>query len=485
MGKNNGTKNLFNKRSLKYGTNAAILTVGVIVLAVVLNLVVGLFDLKLDLTPNKLFSLSEATENVLDELNREVQIIGLFDDGAVTSNNEYKQVTELLDLYAKNPKVSVEYIDPDRNPGIMNQLDPDNSLDLRATNFVVKSVVNGNEKKKKLEYYDLFQMEIDQYSLSQYTTGSNAEQGFTGAIKYVTSEYTPAIYFTEGHEENDVDYEYRNLKGYLEKNNILVKNLNLMTVEKVPDDAELVVVASPKRDLSYTERDVLDSYFYNGGNAIFMFDYLENDPSFEEMNKLLNKYNLAVNYDKVKETDDSRHLPQDPYTLVVDGYVNTIVPKAFSTLFNDSRSISILKNDKEYITATSLIKTSDNAVGEMVNKSRGDDLNGPLDLAVAVEYKGGQQPSKIIAIGNSSFISDSAYQIYGDFYFNNINFFMSSINWMVEIEDEIIVPTKNYEVNRFNITQQQATIMGGVLVVVFPLLILGTGLMVYLRRRHL
>jgi hypothetical protein len=485
MGKNNGIKNLFNKRSLKYGTNAAIMTAAVIVMAVVLNLLVGLLDLKLDLTPSKLYSLTETTQDFLKELDQEVEIIGLFDDAELSSGSEYKQVTDLLALYAKNPKIKVRYIDPDRNPGIMNQLDPDDTMDLRSTDFVVKSIVNGNEKKKKLEYYDLFDVQFDQYTYDPYSTGSNAEQGFTGAIKYVTSEYTPVIYFTEGHDENNVDNLYANLKGYLERNNILVKSINLMTSESVPEDAELVVALSPKKDLTYAEREVLEKYLNDGGNAIFLFDYIESDPSFNEFNGMLSKYNLAVNYDKVKETDESRHLPKDQYTLLADVYSNVVMSNEFKTYLTGSRSISILKNEKEYITTIPLIRTSENAVGEMVNKSRGSDLTGPLDLAVAVEYKGTLEPSKIVVIGNSSFITDNAYSYFGDYYFANMNFFMSCIGWMVEMEEEISIPTKAYDVNRFSITQQQATVMGGVLVVVLPLLILGTGLMVYLRRRHL
>jgi hypothetical protein len=478
-------KGFLNKKSFKYGTNAAIITAAVIVMAVVLNLLVGMLDLKLDLTPNKLFSLSEPTVNILKNLDKDVEIIGLFDDTEISTGDGYKEVTDLLGLYEKYPHITVKYVDPERNPGIINQLDPDDSLDLRSTDFLVRSVVNGVEKKKRLDYYDLFEMEFDQYSFSRYVTGSNAEQGFTGAIKYVTSDYTPVVYFTEGHEEYDVDTYYRNLKGYLEKNNILVKKINLMTAGKVPDDAKLVVVASPKKDFSYAERDVMDLYFQDGGNAIFMFDYLENDPSFDQLNSLLNKFNLAVNYDKVMETNENRHLAQDPYTLVVHGDINSVVPASFTTFLTNCRSINILKNEKEYITTIPLIGTSDTAVGEMVNKSRGENLKGPLDLAVAVEYKGSLKPSKVIAMGNSTFVNDSAYQIYGDYYFSNVNYFMTALNWMVEIKDEIIVPTKSYDVNRFNITGRQATVMTWILVVVFPLLILGTGLMVYLRRRHL
>ena len=485
MENNKDVKKFFNRRNLKYGSNSIIMIVAVIVIAILVNILVGMTDLKLDLTPNKLYSLSDATKTELKNLKQEVEIIGLFDE-EVLGGSDYKEAVELLNLYAKNPNIKVRYVDPDRNVGIIKELDPDGAMDLTSNDFVVRSKVNGVEKKKKFGYYDLFEMQQDQYSYQTQVTGSNAEQCFTGAIKYVTSEKTPVVYFTEGHSEIDVDSEYQTVKGYLEKNNYLVKGINLMTADKVPEDAALVVVASPKQDLNVSERDKLEEYAKNsGGNLIFMFDYLESDPDFDQFNSLLGEFNVAVNYDKVKENNEQRHVPSDPYTILLDVKSNSIIPSEFNTVLANSRSISILKNTKDYITTTSLMSTSDEATGEMVSKARGNDLKGPLDIAVAVEYKGGAKPSKVLVMGNASFIADSAAENYANYYQNSIIFFLQSMGWMIASEDEIIVPTKNYEVNQINITQLQSNIVGGVLVVVFPLIILGAGLMVYLRRRHL
>lgn len=476
---------IFNSRNLKYGSNSVILIVAVVAIAVLVNVIVGMGDLKLDLTPNKLYSLSDVSRNELKNLKQEVQIIGLFDEVKADSSTDMKEVTELLNLYAKYPNVKIQYVDPDKNPGIIKQLDPDNTMDLQSQDFVVKSKVNGMEKKKKLGYYDLFQMEMDQQSYQYNKTGSNAEQGFTGAIKYVTSEKTPVVYFTSNHSEIDVDSQYSNLKSYLEKNNFLTKKLDLLTVSEIPKDAELLVIAAPRSDLTMPERDKLEAYFSKGGKAIFMFDYLASDPTYDNFNALLSKFNVAVDYDKVKENDENRHLPNDQYTIVLDVPQNEIVPQEFKTLLENSRSISILKNTKEYITTTPIMSTSSNAVGEMVTKSRGEDLKGPLDIAVAVENKGGEAASKILVMGNASFIGNDAATKYGDYYTNSMAFFLQSMSWMIGKQDEIIVPTKNYEVNTLQISQLQTNIMGGVLVVVFPLLILGTGLAVFLRRRHL
>ena len=485
MEKKNGFMKFLNSRNLKYGSNSIILIIAVVVIAVLVNILVGMADLNLDLTSNKLFSLSEVTKTELANLKQEVQIIGLFDDGKIGAASQYKEVTDLLDLYAKNGNIKVEYVDPDKNPSILNDLDPDDTMDLSNASFVVKSTVNGKEKKKKLEYYDLFTTTYSESTFEETTTGSIAEQGFTGAIKYVISEVTPVVYFTEGHSEIDVDSEYANLKSYLDNNNYLVKNLNLLTTDIIPEDAELVIVASPKNDITIGEKDVLEAYLKNGGKAIFMFDYLANDPSFDQFNSLLSTYNVAVNYDKVKETDENRHIPEDQYTIVLDVPSNSIVPQAFNALLNNSRSISILKNTKEYIVTTPLMSTSAKAIGEMVSKSRGEDIKGPLDIAVAIENQGGTEISKILVIGNASFISDSAAEYYGTYYNNSIGFFLQSMSWMIDKTDEIIVPAKDYENNTIEITQLQSSMMGGVLIIIFPLLILGTGLMVYLRRRHL
>jgi len=476
--------NNINKRSLKYGSNAVILIVAVVVIAILVNLLVGMADLKLDLTTSKLFSLSDVTKSELENLDKDVEIIGLFDDGKI-SDEKYRQVTDLLNLYAKYPRVTVKYIDPERNPGIIKDLDPDETMNLRRYDFIVKSNVNGNEKKRKLEYYDLFDVQLSQSTFETYVTGSNAEQGFTGAIRYVTSEVTPTVYFTEDHDEIDMDYEYTNLKNYLERNNYLVKKLNLISTDKIPEDAELVIIASPKKDITMAEREVLAEYLDNGGKALFMFDYLANDPSFDEFNKLFSKYNVEINYDKVKETDENRCLPNDPNTIVLDVKSNSIFPQSFRTLISNSRSVSILKNEKEYVKTTSLMATSDKAVGEMVSKERGNDLKGPLDIAVAVEYTGGTKASRIIVMGNASFISDTASKTFGNYYNYSIIFFLQSMNWLIDKHDEIIVPTKNYDTNVISITQQQATIVGGALIVILPLLILGTGMAVFLRRRHL
>ena len=58
-----------------------------------------------------------------------------------------------------------------------------------------------------------------------------------------------------------------------------MKPVNLVVEDKVPEDTEILVVASPKKDLTISEKDKIKEYLKNGGKAIFMFDFLELDLS--------------------------------------------------------------------------------------------------------------------------------------------------------------------------------------------------------------
>lgn len=465
-------------RSFKYGSNSIILIVTVCAIAVLVNVIIGFTDVKWDLTPNKLYSISDETEKILESLEKEVIIYGLFDETKI-GNNEF---VELLKHYDKYPKVTVKYVDPDKNPGILKEIDPYETLtDINKNSFIVKC---GN-RLKGLDSYDLYSTRFDQSTFQIYRIGSIAEQSFTGAIKYVTADYTPTIYFTTGHDEKEVDDDFSILKQQLMNNNYDVKPINLVTVEKVPEDASVIVVASPQKDLTQSEKDKLEEFLKNGGKAIFMFDYLEMDPQFPQFESLLMEYNVSLNYDKVKENDERRHLPQDQYVVLTNVKGGTLLSNDYSLLLVDSRSLNILKNEKEWIEVTPLAQTSNLAVGERVDKTKGGDIEGPLNLAVAVEHKGWSKISKIAVIGNSRFIEDDARDYFGPYFNNGIVFFLDTVNWMQDKKNEVTIAPKYYKYQYLNITAKQATYMGILVVIILPLIILAAGLVVFLRRRHL
>jgi ABC-2 type transport system permease protein len=194
---------------------------------------------------------------------------------------------------------------------------------------------------------------------------------------------------------------------------------------------------------------------------------------------------VSLNNDKVMENDSARHLPDNPYAILLDITSNKIIPDSFSMILANSRSINTLKNEKEYITVTPLMSTSSKAVGEQIDKSVGKDLPGPLNLAVAAENNGGEHASKILVIGNGFFVSESGKQQYGPYFSNGMYFFLNSLSWMQNKKDDLTIQPKSYDPAKLTINAMQANITGILTVIILPLLILGIGMVVWSRRRHL
>lgn len=473
-------KRLLRSRSLKYGANSIILIIAVVAIVVVVNKLVDMSDLKWDLTPNKVYTMTDENKDILKTLDKDVTIYGLFDEASVNST-EYKEVMELLNQYSKFNHISIKYVDPDKNPGTIREIDPDGLKDIGKGDFIVKA----GSKVKKLNFDDLFYSRQSQDG-SVRKAANTAEQAITGAIKYVTSDKTPTVYFLQGHGEKEVDTEYTEVKSYLEKNNYDSKTLSLATQKSVPEDAAILIVASPKKDLSVDERIKLEDYLKNKtGKLIFLFDSLESGVMFTEFGNLLKNYNIAINYDKVKENDPNRHLPDSEYDLVTTLEQNEINAafggQDFQMIMPTSRSLGILKNQKEWLRVHSLMRTSDQAVGEPIDRNQSA-VNGPLDLAVAAEVSGG---AKVLVMGNSMFMSDMAKERFGPYYVNGMYFFLNSLNWMQDKKEEVTITPKLYESYTLQITATQANNVSIVLVIVLPLLILGSGTFVWLRRRHL
>ena len=482
-----GILRFFRNKNLKYGINSIVVTAIVIALVVVLNLLVGIPQIKFDLTPTKMYSIGNVTKELLNGLTNDIEIVCLFDElqppsSYYVTKSDAQDAMNMLYTYATYPHVSMTFLDPDKNPGQVREMDPDGTLSLAKGNFVVRR----GSKAKKVTLTELFEMQTDQQTYQSSIVGMKAEEVFSGAIKYVAAEETPIVYFIEGHNEAALS-GFAQLTNYLQNNNYLVEPLSLLGGGQVPSDAELLVFASPKLDLFPQEIDILADYFkIQGGKAMFMFDYDEYAADMVNFNRVLGDFgSLEIRNDKVRSEDDNAHMPDDPYTIMFTSGRNAVFTDPLQLILRNSRSVSRLMNTKEWITQTSLLSTSDKAYSEPVDLTR-EEVQGPLDVAVAVENSGGMKASKLVVMGNGAFINDSAVNLYGtQLYQLNARMFLFTLRWMLGEQDTLTISPKSYSMPRLTITAAQSNAIGLFLIVGLPLLVMGAGFVIYLKRRHL
>mgnify|MGYP002229747180 FL=1 len=112
-------------------------------------------------------------------------------------------------------------------------------------------IVVCKDKSKIVDYSSMYQQEMNSYSMSYETTGFDGEGQLTSAVSYVTSDDLPMMYNIEGHGESSLS---SSLESSIKKGNIDVQSLNLLTEGKVPEDADCILINSPKNDFSEDEK---------------------------------------------------------------------------------------------------------------------------------------------------------------------------------------------------------------------------------------
>ena len=148
--------------------------------------------LKWDWSSGQLYTLGDVSEAILAEMDQPVTLTALFREDDAASFG-YASILPLLKEYeAKSGgQLTVRFIDPDRTPSVLAEIDPSGYLAAKQGDLVLNSQATG--KGKVVRYEDLFQTELDYQTYQTVLTGVTAEQSLTGAIQSVLSPVTPTI----------------------------------------------------------------------------------------------------------------------------------------------------------------------------------------------------------------------------------------------------------------------------------------------------
>jgi len=469
----------FQNKKFRYGGYAALLTAIVIALLIIINLLAEQVPVKIDLTENRMFTLSEQTRQILDRLEQDVIIYGVAEPG-----KEDRMVDEVVQRYSRrSPRVSVEYLDPYRQPAFIRQFDPEGK-GIREGSYIVVS----GDKFRVIDKWDLFNISY-QNPFRPEKTGLVAEERFTSAIMYVTAEKNPVVYALKGHGEEDLPF---NLRERLRHDNYELKELTLVAKEKLPEDLDLLLVLSPKRDLTAEEEEKIRDYLAAEGRALFILNWYAADlPNFQS---LLRSYGLKLQPTVIVEGDAGRHagnpvwlLPEMKEHEILTPLVNERMPVVFPL----AQALEVLEVRRRSLEFTPLLTTSAKSWGKVnLNPATADkepgDLEGPFTVAMAVVDKDwteetGELESRLVVTANSGFLAPQfLMQVPG-----NLNFVMNCLNWLTDREEVISISPRSLIHLSLRMSGWQKLIYSGIVVILIPVLALGAGAVVWLRRRHL
>ena len=467
------------KKHIKNGSYTMVMSVIFIAVVIVINMIVSTIPSKyseIDISSQKLYSIGDETKKMLKDLEKDVTIYQIAQSGYEDEN-----ISSLLKKYEDESKhIKVEQKDPVVNPKFVSQYTSD---DLSANSLIVVC----GDRNKVIDYNNIYETSIDYQTYSSQTTGFDGEGQITSAIGYVTSENLPVLYTVEGHGEKDMD---SSIKEDIEKANMDIKSLNLLTEGSVPDDADCLFIDSPSTDFSSDEKDAIIEYLENGGKAIIFSDYTTEDmPNFDA---ILENYGVQRTEGVVFEGDNQHYAMQMPYYLVptinsTDASSET-ASAGYYVLAPYAQGIKQLDDVRDTVKIESILTTSDQAYSKTdlnsntIEKEDGD-VEGPFDLGVSItESLDDDKETQIVYYSTSNLMDSQTNQMVSG---GNEKLIMESLKWMTDTEESasVSIPSKSLEVSYLTITDYDAAFWKICTIALIPGIFLVIGFVVWIKRR--
>ena len=448
------------RRNLQYGSNVLLQIVIVIGIIGLLAFITTRQHLRSDLTENKLYSLADQTEKIMEGLEKDVKIT------AFVKTSDQRGVQDMLDEYVyRSGKLTVQFVDPDEEPQIARQY---------QINKYGTMIVESGLKKE--------------------TVNELSEAKLTNAIMKVTRDQDKVIYFLTGHGERSIQDEgpegYKQAADAIKNENHMVREFNLVRNiaqgSGVPDSCTVLVVLRPQSNFFPGELDSIRQFVDDGGKALFLLDPERPD----DLAAMLMNYGVEVGNDLVIDISGmGRLFGAGPAMPLVTEYDNTIpITEEFGvmTFYPQTASVTPLDAKNGY-TVKELLKTSANSYAEKdfltglstgsVTFNDGVDVQGPITIATVMEKTIESKKSALAVFGDSDFAKNGMWKNQG-----NSDLFLNTVNYLAEEEDLISIRPKEYDDRRVTLTMADVTTIFYLVVIIIPLLVIIAGVVFYVKR---
>ncbi|MEW6380515.1 MAG: Gldg family protein [bacterium] len=470
-------------RKVKYSSNLFLVTLILLGILAVVNFLSIRHFKRLDLTAEKMYSISKSTQTALAKLNDVVNIKVYFSKELppqlATLNS---QVQDMLDEYKaySGGNLQIEFIDPASDPTLEQRM---HFIGIPKVQLNVFQKDQAQLTNVYLGMMILYQDKKETIPVIQDTR--NLEYDLTSAIIRVTQKEPKTVAFLTDRPEQELNEETTRVREDLSKQ-YTVDVLDLKKGEKIPASVTTLIVMGPEETSERAQYEI-DQFIMRGGKAIFLVDTIKLDKKNmlqsqqvkHNLDDMLSHYGVKVNNDLALDRYSatvgfnrgffSFRIPYPFWPKAIAQNLDQkspIVNKLGSITFPWTSSLELLTGRLKTLGAegTVLAKTSPHGWLESgsYNLDPGQKFNPPAEMKsiplaalVVGKFKSffankpvppkaadpmqpppppetGQEQvipespqTQILVVGNSRLITDGYYQP-GE----NASFFLNSVDWL-------------------------------------------------------
>lgn len=403
----------FRKKWLVSGTVTVLIVLILFAAYVCLNLWTQTLDLpEIDVTENKIYTLSDASKDAMKKVNQEVKIYAY-------GFEESGSLIKLLKQYNNaNDKIQYEILTEETNPGMIKE------HDLKEGYYIL--ILKSGDSEKIIDG----SRDFSTYDFTTYQSIDITEQVITNSILSLNEENKPKVYFVQGHEEFDISKDIQTLSTYLKNEAFEISTLNIATTGTIPEDCDILAIMSPTTDFLDVEAQAVKEYINKGGEIYMSLDVVAETTSLPNIQTVLDEYGVSVENGYILEIADNQSMSNYPYIfmpqisntnkITEDIYSDSYMWLVYSAKLNfkDDTTLENLKVKKETLlssTEKSIFVTdlSSNIETALQSGTAGvSEIGSLVTKTVDTTNEKGEATtaeSNLVIVASGSFISD--YQV--------------------------------------------------------------------------
>jgi ABC-type uncharacterized transport system involved in gliding motility auxiliary subunit len=409
-------------------------------------------------------TISEDTRKLLAELTDPVTITAWASEDALLRD----QIKNLVGSYQRfKPDISLEFINPDTAP---------ERVRTEGVTVDGELVVGYRGRSEHVQ--------------------ERSEQKLTNALLRVSRQDERWIVFLTGHGERDPHGEANADLGAfgkeLERNGLKVQSVNLAE-NPIPDNTSLLVIAGPRVKLLPGEVTLLSDYLTRGGNLLWLAE--PGKPAGLET--LAEQLGIAFLPGVVVDASTQAFGINDPSFALVTAYPSHEVTREFKsvTVFPEAAALEI--REDPHWQATPILSTLSRSwtelgelKGEIQFDANTDERAGPLDIGVALTASApsaeAAEPSdtppheqRVIVTGDGDFLSNTYLGNAG-----NLDLGLNMVHWLSHDDAFIDIRVKAAPDTTLELDPVTQGVIGLGFLIGLPLLLMTSGLVIWLRRRR-
>jgi ABC-type uncharacterized transport system involved in gliding motility auxiliary subunit len=426
--------------------------------AILIFLILGLVNylvfkhpFSIDLSRNKLNTLTDQTIQVLKQVQGKIDVM------VFARKTEGEAILKLLEMYRlEKSDFNIEFVDIDLRPDLVKK------YEIAYSNTVL---FNHRGRTQKII--------------------ARNELAVTNGVIKVTREKDPIIYYSVGHQEGDL-YQ-KDKDGFSTLHELLTKALydivpvNLAQFSEIPQDIKFLMIWGPKSAFFKKEIDLIERFLNRGGRLVVALDPDSSKDIFAPLREMLRKQGVNISNDLVVDTinhfqGSNGSIPilktfDEKHPITANFHGPIFLPLTSSVTQSKEGKFTVLA--KTTIFPASWAETSIKEIKSgKLSFTPQEDLKGPVSVIAVYEGKG-----KILAFGNSNFVVNG----YGNFG-QNFMFLLNGINWSVDEGRLIAFDNTLIENEPIFIGAPQLGVIFYFSVVFAPLLLFGMAIYFYRRR---